>query len=421
MMGSKQLIPQMPSGLTSSFPAIKNAKYLTDVPEWLQKWECTRALLVVSRSLDKNTDKVSRLESVLGSKITGKKSGVGSHSPYADVLDIASLIQTTGADSVICIGSSSYSDACKTARLLAANLSPKDLNEDHLESLVDQQTGWSTSTSFKGPTVKLICIPCSLSVSEYNPVSSATNRSGKKQHFGSLKMPDFAPSLILLDPEIASTAPAESLWLPSGARAIDHAVESIVSESVSPEGKEVAQRGLRALLVGLKRYHGSLGLEKTESYIEQLYAGISACQQGARDAISAIFCYGSHVGPSHAIGHQLGGVGKVPHGMTSCVILPSVLRYEKNGPKSQYWNVESQVKILDVFREALGWEEDDAGTALERFFKELGLPTRLSEVGIHDEKMLKIIAEKTLTDIWGGGPKQITDAQEIMNILEMAK
>ena len=32
-------------------------------------------------------------------------------------------------------------------------------------------------------------------------------------------------------------------------------------------------------------------------------------------------------GASHGIGHQLGAVAGVPHGYCSCVMLPSVLRY----------------------------------------------------------------------------------------------
>ncbi|GAD96376.1 hypothetical protein ANI_1_1286084 [Paecilomyces variotii No. 5] len=416
----KKTVPQLPIPSHRDKLVTFNSTYLDDICAAINDWKRERVILVVSRSLDQNTDKVHKLEHALGAKFAGKKVGVGSHSPYHDVLAIAKLAHDANADCIVSIGSSSYSDATKIARLLHATFPPDRLTEEGMESLIDQTKGSTRPGVFSSPTTKLILVPCSLSVSEYNTISSATNQDGKKQHFSRLDFVPGAADLILLDPAVASTAPPETLWLPSGARAVDHAVEGICCSLTVPEGVESSINGLRAIIRGLNDYKAGLDA-KAPGTDESMLKAISACQQGARDAIQGLLVYGSKVGPSHAIGHQLGSVGKVPHGLTSCVCLPATLRYEKEHPENQYFRLEGHKIVVDVFNEELGWQEKEAGDAVERFYRSLGLPTRLSDVGVTDDEAVWKIAEKTMTDIWGGGPRQIDDPKEIMKILETVR
>ena len=81
---------------------------------------------------------------------------------------------------------------------------------------------------------------------------------------------------------------------------------------------------------------------------------------------------GTQMGASHAIGHVLGGSCDVPHGYTSCVMLPPVLRYNRSV------NAERQKLVA----EAMGHPGEDAADVIAAFVKGLGLPGRLSEVGV---------------------------------------
>lgn len=51
------------------------ANYLKAVPEELGTAGCTKAFLLASKSLDSNTDLIKSIETVLGHKIVGKKTG----------------------------------------------------------------------------------------------------------------------------------------------------------------------------------------------------------------------------------------------------------------------------------------------------------------------------------------------------------
>jgi len=75
---------------------------------------------------------------------------------------------------------------------------------------------------------------------------------------------------------------------------------------------------------------------------------------------------------------------------------------------------------LQIFNDTLGWEEAEAADAVSRFVKVLGLPTTLAEVGVVDGDQVKLIAEKTMTDVWGGKERQM-EFDDIMAILNMVR
>ena len=297
-------VQQLDSPTRKGYDAIFNASYLDDIPEQVRSWGIKRVLLVVSKSLAANTHKIKDLEDHLGGLVVDKKEGVGSHSPYPDVIDIAARIHKNSVDCVISIGSSSYSDACKIACLLDATL-PPGFGPDDMEGLIDQERGivnYESDGPMKPPKVKLIVVPTSLSASEWNSVSSCTNSKGKKQHFGLWDRGQ--PNLIVLDPDVAATAP-EILWLSSGMRAIDHCVETMCNPMLQePQYKEVsvhAEKGLRTMITGLREYKEG----RNKGNNEELLDGISNCQYAAREAMMGLVLHRVSMGPSHAIGHQV--------------------------------------------------------------------------------------------------------------------
>lgn len=400
----KRTIQQLPIPERTGHDAIVNSTYLDDIESAIERWKCQRVFLVHSKALDEATDVVKNLKERLGTLLVGSKSGVGAHSPYPDVLEIAESLEEKDIHCLISIGSSSYSDASKIARLMQSNLGRDNLTIEKMEALVNQKKG--NAENLKDPTCCLILVPTSLSASEWNNTSSATNpQTHKKQHFTS---PGAAPDLILLDPEVAATSPRK-LWLSSGMRAVDHCVETMVNEKCTKEVFSHMQGALDTLLKGLKEYKdGEASHDRDE-----LLDGISTCQLGSRDAMMGFLLWKTPMGLSHAIGHQLGSVCGVMHGVTTCIMLAPVLRYFYEKRK------ESQGDVLKVWNKALGWEEARLADAVNRFVKMLELPSTLEEVGVENEEDLDRIAKHTLTDILGAG--EGVGKEDVRKILEMAR
>ena len=115
-------------------------------------------------------------------------------------------------------------------------------------------------------------------------------------------------------------------------------------------------------------------------------------------------------GASRAIGHVLGGSCGVPHGYTSCVMLPHVLRYNRAA------NAERQALVA----EALGHPGEDAADVVAAFIAGLGLPGRLADVGVGPERFATI-ATTAMHDKWlHTNPVKITSPEQVLKILEAA-
>ena len=259
------------------------------------------------------------------------------------------------------------------------------------------------------PALKLICIPTSLSAGEYNPNSGSLDKqTGQKVR---LYHPDAAPDVIICDPFITDTTP-QWVWLSTGIRSLDHAVETLASLDVERTAavQGSAERALELLIPGLL-----LSKERDSPEARDM------CQRGAWEASQAI-TQGVALGGSHAIGHLLGSVGGVAHGYTSCVCLPAVMRYNYKV------NKERQMQIIEVFRsqgvlKLLGmtdFPEIQTWDVLSRLLKRLEMPRTLSDVGLTRDKWDKIAAG-TLSDFWARtNPIPLRTKDQVLEILELA-
>ena len=135
----------------------------------------------------------------------------------------------------------------------------------------------------------------------------------------------------------------EWLWLSTGIRAVDHCVEGICANEAHPYGDAQALQGLTLL---------SRGLPRVKADPSDLEARLD-CQMGTWLSMGPL-ASGVPMGASHGIGYVLGAVFDVPHGHTSCIMLPAVMRWNKTV------NAERQA-LVSVAMAAPG---KDAGDAL---------------------------------------------------------
>ena len=195
---------------------------------------------------------------------------------------------------------------------------------------------------YTAPSVRSIVIPTTLSGGEFNARAGITNTVEKLKQ--SYIHPGIIPISVILDPAATIYTP-EWLWLSTGIRAIDHAVETFCSLDATPYTDGAALQALRLL---------SKGLSKVRANPSDLDARLQ-CLMGAWISMTGVVT-GTRLGASHAIGHILGGTANVPHGHTSCVMLPYVLDY------NAAINSHRQSEIAS----ALGEPGSTAGDALDR-------------------------------------------------------
>jgi alcohol dehydrogenase class IV len=243
--------------------------------------------------------------------------------------------------------------------------------------------------------VRQIAVPTTLSGAEFSNMGGATSeRTGVKEAFAG---PDICPRAVILDPAATVYTP-EWLWLSTAIRSVDHAVEAICAADAQPMTDALAEHALRLFAENLPRSKAAPG---------DLEARL-ACQQAVWLAASTIMKV--QYGASHGIGHVLGGLCGVPHGHTSCILLPHVLR----------WNAPANAARQELVAGALGRPGACAADVVAELIEALGQPTRLSAAGVKREALPRV-AELAMTNVWvRTNPRKIAGPGDVMAILDAA-
>jgi maleylacetate reductase len=116
------------------------------------------------------------------------------------------------------------------------------------------------------------------------------------------------------------------------------------------------------------------------------------------------------MGASHGIGYLLGTLHGVPHGYTSCVMMPAVLK----------WNASvNGTKVADIAA-ALGKPNSSASDAVRSLLQSLGLPNRLGDVGVKESDIPRIAGYAARHPVVRSNPRKIESASDAEEILRLA-
>jgi maleylacetate reductase len=355
-----------------------------------------RAVFVLaSGTLARDTDVVTTIRRVLGNRCAGVAGKIGAHTPRADVVEAANAAREAGADLLLTVGGGSVTDAAKMVGLCLGNDVTEPSALDAYRAVVASD-GSTRRPAVNAPAVRFIAIPTTLSAGEFNASAGCTDTTRQvKESFAHLLL---APRTVILDPSVTVHTP-EWLWLSTGIRAVDHAVEDLCSVNSQPMSDAASIHALRLL---------GAGLRAVKSNPSDVAARLD-CQLGAWMSMVGAQT-GVTKGASHGIGHVLGGTAGVPHGYTSCVMLPHVLRF------NHAVNAERQALVS----EALGEPDAPAADVVAALIADLGLPRRLRDVGVKSEQ-LDVIAEHAMHDRWvHTNPRKIDGPATIRTLLDAA-
>jgi maleylacetate reductase len=334
----------------------------------------------------------------LGDRYAGVYAGITAHSPRPCVIEGAALARDARADLIVAVGGGSVIDATKVM-LIALWQGATTIDELGLYRAGRPKEGAAPpAEAIKPPAnaVRMIAVPTTLSAAEFNAFAGVSDpRKGIKESFGHRLV---VPRVIVLDPAATLATPMD-LMLSTGLKAVDHAVERLCSQQANPFAIGTSTEALKLLARALPAHKAKPDDLETRMDLQfGMWLSIGAGTSGVG------------VGASHGIGHVLGAACHVPHGHTSCVMLPSVLR----------WNLPVNGERQKRVSEAFGKPESAAADLVAGLVAALGLPQRLRDVGVGKDRFREI-AEKSMHDrAVLNNPRPIKGPAEVMEILELA-
>jgi maleylacetate reductase len=356
----------------------------------LDRLGAKRAFLMVSGTLNRETDEIDKIKTALGARCVDTFDAMPAHTPRAGVIAASEQARAAGADLIVTVGGGSITDGAKAVQICLAN----DVRD--LEDIDRVRAHKGGVPKLNPPTVRQISVPTTIAGGEFSAIAGVTNERTKVKE--RLAHPLVMPAAAILDPALTVHTP-EWLFLSTGIRAVDHCVEGICSREAHPYADAQAIKGLSMLAQGLPR---------VKADADDLDARMD-CQIGTWLSMAPLSA-GVPMGASHGIGYVLGAVFDVPHGYTSCVMLPSVMRWNKSV------NAERQALVSA----AMGQPGKDAGDVLDGFIRGLGMPRSLQDVRIGPEHFDRI-AEQAMGTPWvPRNPRKIDSPAQLREILVMA-
>lgn len=344
---------------------------VSSLGEELERRHIERAILVTTRSLGRSS-LLDRVKGAAGRRCAGVFAGTAQHAPSATVRALTDELRRLDADAIVSFGGGSAIDSAKVAA--ASVINGRDM--------IARARGLKLSDAFGsasgGRQLLHIAVPTTLSAAEMTPAGGVTDERTRVKH--GVVDPRLQPKVVIYDPELTRDTP-DWLWAATGMRALDHGIEAAYSARRQSFTDALAAKAIQ-LIVG----HLRPGLQG--EWNEARLAHRGQCQIGA--CCSLYVGFNTGLGLSHAIGHQIGPMWNVPHGITSCISLPHAMRLMAGAAPERFEPIAQGLGIA--------FDSRDPATAaracarrVEDFIAQFELPRSLREAGVPRKELPRVV------------------------------
>lgn len=310
--------------------------------------------------------------------------------PSRATLDKAiALARKTGATGVIGFGGGSSMDVAKLVALITGSGESLD-------------NAWGVGNA-QGPRLPLALVPTTAGTgSEVTPVSIITVEGETKLGVVS---PLILPDIAILDVSLTLGLPPAATAA-TGIDAMVHAIEAIASTAANnnPISQMLGREAL--LLLGANIKTAVKQGDNITARAAMLLGSMLAGQAFANSPVAAV----------HALAYPIGGQFHVAHGLSNALVLPHVLRFNSH--------IEDAAQIYADLAPLVFADHVKSGTAkaateefannLHLLAADLGLPTRLRDVGIPEDACKSMAKAAMLqTRLLTNNPREVTEADAL--------
>lgn len=200
--------------------------------------------------------------------------------------------------------------------------------------------------------------------------------------------PRMLPAVAICDPELTVGMP-RAITAGTGLDALAHCVEAYCAPHFHPMSHGMALEGMRIVRDHLPRAHADgSDIEARAQMMAAAAMGATAFQKG--------------LGAIHALSHPVGALHHTHHGMTNAVVMPAVLRFNRPAIEGAMGRAADYLGIEGGYAGFCDW--------IDRFNAALGVPKTLTELGVTDPDIDRIVAGALRDPSTGGNPVPMTEA-----------
>lgn len=299
---------------------------------------------------------------------------VPADSSLTTVQKVAQLYREMSCDAILAIGGGSVIDTAKAANILVS-----EGGDDLLK--------YSGAHNLSKPLNPLFVIPTTAGTGSEVTMVAVVAHDNTKIAFASHYL---MPNATVLDPRMTQTLPAH-LTAMTGMDALTHAIEAYTGLAANPMSDAYAVAAIKKISQNLFN-----ALEHPQNKNARLELAEASTMAG-------IAFSNSMVGLVHALGHALGGVAHLPHGMCMNLFLPHVLEYNLSSNKEKLAELLLPLAGAEVYAQTpLEHRAEQTINTIfamrDRLYELTKLPRSLQETKKVSKTQFEEIAEKALND-----------------------
>ncbi len=295
-----------------------------------------------------------------------------------NVNDGLSVYRDGGFDGVIAFGGGSGLDLGKTLAFMAGQTRPLWDFEDIGD--------WWTRADPDG-IHPIVAVPTTAGTgSEVGRAGVITNSDSHEKKI--IFHPKMVPSVVICDPELTVGMP-KHITAGTGLDAFAHCVEAYSSPHYHPMSQGIALEGMRLVKDYLPRaYSDGSDIEARAHLMSAAAMGATAFQKG--------------LGAIHALSHPIGAHHHTHHGTTNAVCMPEVLKFNADAIRDRFDSAAAYLGIEGGF--------DGFCAFVDALNTELGIPKTLTDLGVSDPDLDRLVADALRDPSTGGNPVEMTEA-----------
>ncbi|HUR43886.1 MAG TPA: iron-containing alcohol dehydrogenase [Aestuariivirga sp.] len=201
--------------------------------------------------------------------------------------------------------------------------------------------------------------------------------------------PAIMPKVAILDPELTVGLPPK-LTAATGMDALAHCLEAYCAPFYHPMSAGIGLEGMRLVKDNLsKAVKKGTDIDARGNMLVASSMGATAFQRG--------------LGAIHALSHPFGGLYDAHHGLLNGIVMPYVVKANRGKIEKDIERAAAYLGIRGGFGGFLKW--------ILALRKEIGIPHKLSEIGIDTKRLDEVAAMAIKDPSAGGNPIPFTEKQ----------
>ena len=357
---------------------------IKEIPAEIKSRACKKVMLVTDKDLIKFkvATKVTELLTAAGVDFE-IYDNIKANPTIENVQTGVEFCKKCGADIIVAVGGGSAIDTSKAIAIIMTN--PEFADVRSLEGVAPT----------KNKCLPIIAVSTTSGTAAEVTINYVITDVEKNRKFVCVDPKDI-PVVAVVDSEMCASMPAK-LCAATGMDALVHAIEGYITKAAWELTDMVHLKAIEIISKNLRRSVKGDPVGREKMALGQYIAGMGFSNVG--------------LGIDHSMAHPLSAVYDIPHGTACAILLAPVLKFNAPATGERYREIARAMGVADV--DSMTQDEYRAAAidAVAKLSADVGIPTKLSELGVKEED-IDFLAQSALVDACTpGNPRDVTKEQ----------